>query len=148
MSQSLPTSGFRFLSNEEMDKFAVADLDDNAPDGYIMEVDLKYRTNLHNLHNSYPLAPERLTIDETMLSPLQKTFPQSYLKSSTKLTPNLRDKTHYVVHYRNLKSYLEQGLILTKIHKVLTFKQSPGLKEYIDFNSLFRATSLIYAIIN
>ena len=83
MSQPLPTSEFRFLSCEEIDKIAVADLDDNAPDGYILEVDLKYLTNLHNHHNSYPLAPERLTIDETMMSPLQQTFPKSYRKSST-----------------------------------------------------------------
>ena len=76
-----------------------------------------------------------------MLSPLQNTFPKHQQKTSTKLTPNLKDKSNYVVHYRNLKFYLEQGMEITKIHRVLTFKQSPWLKKYIDFNTQKRASS-------
>ena len=41
-----------------------------------------------------------------------------------KLAPNLMSKKNYVVHYRNLKYYLSQGLILKKVHKILEFKQS------------------------
>jgi hypothetical protein len=40
-----------------------------------------------------------------------------------KLVLNLRDKTNYVVHYRNLKQYLALGMKLTKIHRVLVFLQ-------------------------
>jgi len=52
-----------------------------------------------------------------------------------KLIPNLYDKEHYIVHYRNLKLYLQLGMRLKKVHKVLQFKQYPYLKEYIDFNT-------------
>ena len=56
-----------------------------------------------------------------------------------KLTPNLRDKVRYVVHYRNLKLYLQLGLVITKIHRVFTFRQSTWLKTYIDFNTQQRS---------
>ena len=44
-------------------------------------------------------------------------------------------KKNYVVHYRNLKYYISQGLILKKVHKILEFKQSAWMKPYIDFNT-------------
>ncbi|XP_035234224.1 uncharacterized protein LOC118206056 [Stegodyphus dumicola] len=53
----------------------------------------------------------------------------------TKLIPNLNDKEHYIVHYRNLKLYLKLGLKLRKVHKILMFEQSPWLKPYIEFNT-------------
>ena len=102
---------------------------------------MEYPSVLHRRHNDYPLAPERLTISESMLSPFQLEFPANQKKTSTKLAPNLRDKKNYVRHYRNLKFYLEQGMILRKIHKVLAFKQSPWLKTYIDYNTRMRAMS-------
>jgi hypothetical protein len=45
------------------------------------------------------------------------------------------DKVKYVVHIDNLKYYLEKGLILTKIHRCIKFKQSNWLKAWIDFNT-------------
>ena len=49
-----------------------------------------------------------------------------------KLIPNLYNKTNYVVHYRNIQFYIEQGLVLKKIHKVLSFTQRRWLKPWID----------------
>jgi hypothetical protein len=71
-----------------------------------------------------------------MLSPYAKKLLEDLKGTSTeKLIPNLNSKKKYAVHYRNLKLYLSLGMKLTKIHKVVTFRQTPWLKQYIDFNT-------------
>ena len=52
-----------------------------------------------------------------------------------KIISDLGNKTNYVVHYRNLQLCLSLGMILTKIHVVLRFKQSDWMKKYIVFNT-------------
>ena len=138
ISQSLPTHRFRFLQQEEISALKQQDLSDDDEDGYIFEVDLHYPTSLHNQHDDYPLAPESLVIYRIMYSPTQHSvFPES--APQKKLTPNLREKVKYAVYSRNLKLYLQLGLVVTKVHRVLTFKQSPWLKTYIGFNTRHRS---------
>ena len=143
MSQYLPTHGFEWMKENDIEKLDINSIPQDGEDGFIFEVDLDYPMELHDLHNDYPLAPERLTIDESMLSPFQwERFPDYQIKNpQVKLTPNLNGKTNYVVHYRNLQFYLNQGMKLKKVHRVLTFKQRPWLKEYIDYNTKCRAQS-------
>ena len=91
MSRPFPTHGFRVLQQGEIE--ALGELSDDVEDGYIFEVDLSY-PHLHDSHDDYRLAPESLEIVRDIYSPGQRT-PQRIL------TPNLRDKVKYVVHYRN-----------------------------------------------
>ena len=37
--------------------------------GMILEVDLEYPKELHELHNDYPLAAEKIKVTKEMLSP-------------------------------------------------------------------------------
>ena len=118
MSQYLPTGNFRWLSTTEVNRFDIFRIENDYKKGYVMEVDLEYPEELHDLHNDLPLAPESLEVNKV-----------------PKLIPNLRDKKKYVMHYRNLKQYLQLGLILKKIHRILEFEQSPWMKPYIDLNT-------------
>ena len=109
-----------------------------SPTGYFLEVYLEYSDKLHELHNDYPLAPEKLAVSGDMLSKHCKKIAHKYeikVGDVQKLIPNLGNKTNYVVHYRNLQLYLSLGMKLTKIHRVLKFKQSDWMKKYIDFNT-------------
>ena len=140
MSQYLSTGDFRILDDEEEEDQDLETLDDEADDGYISEVDLHYPTKLHDQHDDYPLAPESIIINRSMYSPTQQSvFPESV--PQRKLTPNLLDKERYVFHYKNLKMYVKLCLVITKVHRVLAFKQSPWLKDYIDFNTHHRSLS-------
>ena len=42
------------------------------------------------------------------------------------------------MHYRNLQFYLEQGLELVKVHRVLEFDQRPWMEAYINKNTTLR----------
>ena len=112
MSQFLPTHGFRLLSSDEITALELENLRNDSEVGYIYEVHLHYPAKLHNQHDDYPLTPESLVIDDEMYSPTQQSvFPESIPQK--KLTPNLRYKTRYVVHYHNLKLYVQLGLVIT-----------------------------------
>ena len=82
---------------------------------------------MHDLHNDYPLAPEKPEISQNMLSKYCfNTANKRGIKIGgvNKLVPNLGSKSKYVVHCRNLQLYLSLGIKLTKIHRILGFKQS------------------------
>ena len=142
MSQYLPTGGFKWFFD---DGFLLLDnYTDNSDKGLILEVDLEYPDELHDLHNDYPLAPEKVKVERDMLSAYCEKIASKFNMSSglvKKLIPTLGGKEKYVLHYRNLQLYLDLGMKLKKVHRVLEFNQSPWLKEYIDFNTVKRTNA-------
>ena len=124
MSEKLPTHGFKWLLDREIGKLfnnQVLQVWEKIP--CILEVDLEYPENLHDLHNDYPFCPERVKCKNGV----------------KKLIPNLRDKTKYVIHYKNLIQCLRAGMKLKKIHSGIKFVESEWMKPYIDKNTNLRA---------
>ena len=124
MSEKLPTHGFKWLTDGEKEKLfnnQVLQVWEKTP--CILEVDLEYPENLHDLHNDYPFCPEQVECKNGV----------------KKLIPNLRNKTKYVIHYINLIQCLKAGMKLTKIHEGIKFVESEWMKPYIDMNTNLRA---------
>ena len=136
MSEYIPYGEFEWLKS--VDELDVMSINKKSDVGYILEVDLKYPNELHELNNDYPVAPEKLTVTNDILSNYCKSIADKYetkIGDVKKLIPNLANKSKYVVHYRNLQLYLSLGMKLTKIHRALQFKQSDWMKKYIEFNT-------------
>ena len=122
MTEKLPVRGFKWVNDifEINEKF-VKSYNKNSDKGYILEVDVDYRSKLQNLHSDLPFLPERMVIN-----------------NSKKLLCNLNDKKNYVVHINVLKQALDHGLKLREVHRVIEFDQEAWLKEYIDVNTELR----------
>ena len=135
MNGYLPYGGCQWLQN--VDRFDVNSISEKSPIEYIFKVYLEYPDELHILHNDHPLAPEKLAIPYDMSDQCKKTADEHEKKIGDvkKLIPKLGNKTNYVLHYRNLQLYLTLGMKLTKIHRVLKFKQSDWMKKNINFNT-------------
>jgi len=87
--------------------------------GCILEVDLAYQKDLHDLHNDYPLAPESVKLEGSDVA---------------KLIPNLNDK----IKYENLKLYENLGLKIVEIHRGIIIQENAWLKKYIELNTDLR----------
>ena len=124
MSMKLPTHGFKWLTSGKMEKLydnQVVQIWEKTP--CILEVDLYYPDELHDLHNDYPLCPEKVKCKNRV----------------EKLIPNLRNKTKYVLHCKNLIQCLKLGMKLKKIHRGIKFVESEWMKPFIDMNTKLRA---------
>ena len=124
MSMKLPTHGFKWLTSKEMVNLfnnQILQVWEKTP--CVLEVDLEYPKNLHDKHNDYPFCPERVKCKNGV----------------EKLIPNLRSKTKYVIHYKNLIQCLKAGMKLKKIHRGIKFVESEWMKPYIEMNTKLRA---------
>ena len=120
MTQKLPTHGFKWV-DVDIPKVQKLLEKKDTNQGFIFEVDLDYPSTLWKTHNDYPLAPERIKIDKV-----------------DKLICSFLPKKNYVLHYKNLKQYLKEGMILKKVHRGLKFYQSPLMEPYIRKNTDMR----------
>ena len=120
MSKPLPVGGFEWMSEADLENWER--FVDEEGIGCILEVDLEYPVELHDFHNDFPLAPEKLTLGKV-----------------EKLTQNLRDKEKMVLHGKNLQLYLSLGMKLKLVRRGLKFQEKNFMKNYIDKNTFLRS---------
>ena len=70
MSKFLPTCGIIWKDPKDFDSTKYSS---SSYKGCVSEVDLKYPKELCELHNDYPLAPDKIEIKEEMLPNYQLT---------------------------------------------------------------------------
>ena len=132
MSQNLPYKNFKWSNDLSLDKIQTG----------IYEVDISIPKELHNKFKDYPLAPEIKSIQENNLSEYQKYLNHKlnikYNEKDKKLILDLLPKKNYKIYYKNLEYYMQLGIKIDKVHKILTFDEKPFLKEYIDLNTELR----------
>ena len=133
MSQPLPFDEIKFDNNVTLEDIL------NTPDdndiGYFVEVDLTYPNNIKEKTKNFPFAPVNKKINPDDFNDYMKEIrPNTYVQSS-KLICDWSDKKNYLVHYRMLNFYIRYGLIVDKVHSVISFKQSRWLEKYISFNT-------------
>ena len=121
MSKKLPTNGFKWIFNNEINKDFIKNYNENDTKGYILEVDVEYPKKLHELHSDLLFLSEQMEVNKCK-----------------KLVCNLFNKKKYVAHINTLKQALNHGLKLEKIHRVVKFNQEAWLKPYIDMNTELR----------
>ena len=140
-SAPLPHHGYAWCSEKDIEILTREILNINIDNdvGFILEVDLEYPEELHELHASLPFLPQQELFTFDDLSPFsQKSMEILQGKNraknykATKLVTNLKNKKSYVIHYRMLQTCLRAGLKLKKIRRGIKFYQSRYLKIFID----------------
>ena len=120
MSKYLPYRGFCWTDPNAYDEDFIKNYD-KGKYGALLEADVEYPVNVKIKHKDLAFLPEKRKINNT-----------------NKLITTLEDKNNYIVHVAALKQALSQGLKLTKIHRVIEFKQKLWMKKYIDENIKLR----------
>lgn len=114
MLTELPFKDFEWVDNLDIDVTKIAD---DSKVGYILEVDIEYPKHLHKNHNDFPFLP------------FNECPPNSKVK---KLLTTLSSKKNYIIHYKNLKQAIANGIKVTKIHRAIRFSQSKWMASYIE----------------
>jgi hypothetical protein len=144
LSMKLPQNQFTWMTKEEMECIDWQFVDTEGDVGYTLEVNLLYPDHIHDSTMDLPFAPEKLTPKSEWLSPfMQEYFKLIYpdkkqYKGTMKLMLTQLNKKKYIVHFKILKFYLQQGMKVTDFCRGIRYHQSAFFAPYIEANSIKR----------
>ena len=116
MSPKRPGNNFECIEYiSQFNEDFIKNCNPESDKGYLFEVDVQYSEKLHEIQNNLRFLPEIMKIGNVVT--------------------NLDDKPEYVIHIRNLKQALNNGLVLKQIHRVIKLNQNLWLKSYMGMNT-------------
>ena len=133
MSQYLPYDEIKFDNNIKLED--ILNTPGNSDIGYFIEVDLNYLNNMKERTKNFPCAPMNKKIDPDNFNDYMKEIKPVTCIQTKKLICDWSDKKNYLIHYRMLKFYIRHGMVVDKVHNIISFKQSKWLEKYISFNT-------------
>ena len=122
MSKKLPNDGFTW--EQDLSIFTedfIKNYDKNSDKGYLIYADITYPKDIRELYADLPFSPDKMQVNKV-----------------NKLVVSVYDKNYYVINAPALKQALNHGLMLNKVHEVISFRQDAWLKPYIDMNTKLR----------
>lgn len=146
LCRPLPIGGYKWLTNKQVDEFDVWAIPIKSDYGYVLECNLRIPAHLHDFLRDFPPLPEHTTPLPEMWTAYQHDLAEQTgqpKKNSTtkKLIGHLGPRKNYALHLEHLKCCLKLGIELTKIHRIIRFKQTPWAREYIEHLMKKRAMS-------
>ena len=121
-------------SNTTLDK--VLNTSDNSDYGYWLTCDLEYTNECKERTGNFQLLPHRREVENNELGYKQRPTTSS---KSEKLILDQNNKYEYPIHYRMLKFVVKMGIKVTKVHRIIKFKQDNIIRDYIELNTKMRA---------
>ena len=128
MSQPLPFDELKFDNNVKLED--ILNTPDDSDIGYFIEVDLTYPNNIKEKAKNFPFAPLNKKINPNKFSDCMKEIKSDTYIQTKKLICDWSDKKNYLIHYRMLKFYLRHGMIVDKVHNIISFRQSRLLEKF------------------
>ena len=104
----------------------ILDTPDDNEIGYFVEVDLIYPDNIKEKTKNFPFCPiNKYSSQDKFSDYMNEIKPDNYTQCK-KLICDWTDKKNYLIHYRMLKFYIRHGMIVDKVHEIISFKQVIG----------------------
>ena len=142
MSEPLPYDEIKFDQNVKSEEILKKNTPDDSDIGYFAEADLIYPDNIKEKTKNFPFAPVNKKINPDNFNDyLNEIKPDTYIQTS-KLICDWSDKKNCLVPYRMLKFYIRYGMIVHKVHDIISFRQSRWLEKNISFNTQKRNKAL------
>ena len=135
MMQKLPYKDSQFTTTT-LD--AILNTPDDSDHGYYIVCDIDYTNECKERTEQLALMPNKKKINDNELGYRERDGGKA---RSEKLVLHQNNKTEYMVHYRMLKFYVKMGVKVTKLHRVIKFKQDYVCRDYIKNNTNKRATA-------